>query len=155
MSFQEMPLAAEAKQLAPAPAVGANIPEVDPTVIRADGVRAELTGGIDLTATTSGKPHAGWWRARRLRGRLDRLFAQLALGLARVTGKRFGFTFVSRWLRHSWRGLAAWPKPTEQETQEDEENTGIQIKHQVGLHHQPLHSGGKWTDHTRFGAHLN
>ena len=39
-------------------------------------------------------------RARRLRGRLDRLFAPLALGLAGVTGKRFGFTFASRRLRH-------------------------------------------------------
>jgi len=100
-------------------AVGANITEVDPAVIRAGGVRAEVAGGIDLTATTSGKSHAGWWRTGRLWGRLDLLFAQLALGLACVTGKRFRFTFASRRLRHRWRDLAAWLKPTEQEIQED------------------------------------
>src|SRR5688572_2478250 len=100
-------------------AVGANITEVNPAMVRAGGVRAEVASGIDLPATTSGQPHAEWWRVRRLRGRLNQLFAQLALGLACVTGKRFGFTFASWRLRHCWRSLIPWPKPTKQETQEE------------------------------------
>jgi len=47
------------------------------------------------------------------------------------------------------------PQPTEQETQEDEENTRERIETQVRWHDQPLHSGGQGADHTVFGADLN
>jgi hypothetical protein len=124
-------------------AVGANITEVDPTVIRAGDVRAEVAGGIDLAATPSGERHPGWRRARRWRGRLDLLFAPLALGLAGVTGKRLGFTFASRRCWHRWRGIAAWPKPTEQQSQKTEENPAEQVESQVEFHDQPLQLGEK------------
>jgi hypothetical protein len=123
--------------------VGANITEVDPAVICAGGVRAEVAGGIDLTVTTSGKSHAGWWRAKRLRGRLELLFAQLALGLARVTGKRLGVALSFGWFGHRWRTPATLPKPTEQQSQKTEENPGEQIESQVEFHDQPPQSGEK------------
>jgi hypothetical protein len=124
-------------------AVGANIPEVDPAVIRAGGVRAEVAGGIDLTATTSGKSHAGRWRARRSRGHLDLLCAQLTRGLARVTGKRLGVALSFGWFRYRWRPLATLPKSTEQQRQKNEENPGEQVESQVEFHDQPLQSGEK------------
>jgi hypothetical protein len=124
-------------------AVGANITEVNPTVIRAGGVRAEVAGGIDLAATTSGKSHAGRWRIRGSRGQQDRLFAQLTLGLVRVTGKRLGVALSFGGSRHRWRMLAIWPKPTEQQSQKTEENPGEQVDSQVELHDQPLPSGEK------------
>jgi hypothetical protein len=131
-------------------AVGANITEVDPTVIRAGGVRAEVAGGIDLAATASGERHPGWRRTRRLQGRLDRLFAPLALGLVGVTGKRLGVALSFGWFRHRWRSLAALPKPTEQQSQKTEENPGEQVESQLESHNQPLQLGGKWADHTSF-----
>jgi hypothetical protein len=123
--------------------VGANITEVDPTVIRAGGVWAEVAGGIDLAATASGERHVGWWRARRSRGHLDRLFAPLALGLAGVTGKRLGLALSFGWFGHRWRTPAALPKPTAKQSQKTEENPGGQVKSQVELHDQPLPSGEK------------
>jgi hypothetical protein len=124
--------------------------EVNPTVIRAGGVRAEVAAGIDLTATTSGKPHAGWGRARRLRGQLDLLFASRTLGLVRVTGKRLGFALSVGGCRYRWRTLATLPKPTEQQSQKNKENQGEQVESQVEWHAQPLQVGGKWADHTSF-----
>jgi len=103
----------------------------------------EVAGGLDVATTPSGERHPGWRRARRLRGRLDRLFVPLALGLAGVTGKRLGFTFASRWRWHRWRGIAAWPKPTEQQSQKTEENPAEQVDSQVELHDQPLQLGEK------------
>jgi hypothetical protein len=124
-------------------AVGATIAEVDPAVIRAGDVRAEVVGGLDLAATPSGERHPRWRRTRRLRGRLDRLFAPLALGLARVTGKRLGVALSFGWVRHRWRTLATLPKPTEQQSQKTEENLCEQVESQVELHDQPLPSGEK------------
>jgi hypothetical protein len=120
-------------------AVGANITEVDPTVIRAGGGRAEVAGGIDLSVTTSSKSHVGRWRAKRSRGQRDLLFAHLALGLARVTGKRLGVALSFGWFRHRWRPLATLPKPTEQQSQKTEENPGEQVESQVEFHDQPSH----------------
>jgi hypothetical protein len=124
-------------------AVGANITEVDPTVIRAGVGRAEVAAGLDLAATTSGKSHAGRWRARRWWGRLDRLFAPLALGLVRVTSKRLGVALSFWWFQHRWRPLATLPKPTAKQSQKTEENPGEQVESQVELHDQPLPSGEK------------
>ena len=55
----------------------------------------------------------------------------------------------------STSALAALPKPTEQESQENEDNTHEQRESQVESHDQPLHSGGQWADHTACGANLN
>ena len=64
MGFQEMPLAAEAKQVTPAStlgrAVGADIAQAHPTVVRAGGMGTEVTAGIDLSATASGEGHTEW-----------------------------------------------------------------------------------------------
>jgi hypothetical protein len=124
-------------------------------VIRTGGMRAEVARGINLAVTPSGQHHTGWRCVGCLRMRSGSLLAGLAIGFAGQTCKRFGFALWSGRFTRRWRCLAAAPKPTEQETQEDEEHTRERIETQVGWHDQPLHSGGQWADHTVFGADLN
>ena len=71
------------------------------------------------------------------------LLAGLAIGLASKACKRFGFTLWSGQCARRWSCFAAAPKPTEQETQEDEENTRKRIEIQVRWHDQPLYLGGQ------------
>src|SRR5882724_13369308 len=101
-------------------------------------MRAKMAGGIDLAATASGQDHPGWRRAGYLRLRPDWLLTRLTIGLASEACKRLGFTRWSGRLAHRWSGFAVAPKPTEQETQEDAENTRERIETQVGWHDQPL-----------------
>jgi hypothetical protein len=120
--------------------VGADIPEADPAVIRTCGMRAEMAGGIDLAATTSGQEHTRWRRTGRLWLQPDLLLIQRAIGLASETCKRFGFALEPERLRRGWRGLAAPPKRTEQENEKHEEHTSEQREIKVESHDQLLHA---------------
>ena len=95
-------------------------------------MRAKMAGGIDLAATASGQDHPGWRRAGYLRLRPDLLRTRLTIGLASEACKRLGFTRWSGRFARRWSGVAAAPKPTEQETQADEEHTRERIETQVG-----------------------
>jgi hypothetical protein len=145
--LEEIPVAAQTHELAPAASggmtVGADITEADPAVIRTGGMRAKMAGSIDLAATASGQVHTGWRRAGYVRLRPDWLRTRLTIGLASEAYKRLGFTRWSGRFAHRWRGVAAVPKPTEQETQEDEENTCERVETQVRWHDQPLYSGSQ------------
>ena len=145
--FQEIPAAAQTQELSPAASIGvaggADVPEADPAVIRTGSMRAKVAGGIDLAATASGHEHMGWRCAGELRLRPDLLLTRLTIGLAREAGKRFEFTLAFRRFRPCWSALAALPKPTKQECQKNEENTGERRESQVESHDQPFHSGGK------------
>jgi hypothetical protein len=124
-------------------AIGADIPEADPAVIRTGSMRAKVVGGIDLAATASGHDHAGWRCTRDLQVRPGMLLTRLAIRLAREAGKRFEFTLAFRRFRPRWSALAARPKPTKQERQKNAENTDERIESQVESHDQPFHAGGK------------
>ena len=106
-------------------------------------VAAAVARGVNLAVTPSGQHHTGWRCAECLRMRSGSLLAGLAIGLASKACKRFGFTLWSGQCARRWSCFAAAPKPTEQETQEDEENTRKRIEIQVVLPDQPLHSGGQ------------
>jgi hypothetical protein len=112
-------------------------------VIRTGGMWAKVVGGIDLAATASGHDHPGGRCPGCLRVRPGLLLTRLALGLAREAGKRFDFTLAFRRFRPCWSALAALPKPTQQECQKNEENTGERRESQVESHDQSFHSGGK------------
>jgi hypothetical protein len=158
-SLQAMPRATEAHQLAPPStvgmAIGTAMPPVHPAVLRTGGLRADMAGGSNLAAATSGDDHAGWRGARGLRLRPGLRRTQRALGLARETGKRLGGALGSRRVRGRGYGLATAPKPASEDNQQNEDNTRDERKRQVGLPHQPLHSGGRWADHTASGAKVN
>jgi len=124
-------------------AVGADITEVDPAVVRTRGMGAEVARGIDLAATPTGERESGWRRAEQLRMRRNFVLTALALRLARIPGKWFGFTLAPRWFRRRRRRRAAAPTPMGQENQEDEAYTGDEIESQVGSHHQPLRLGDR------------
>jgi hypothetical protein len=92
-------MAAETHELAPRStvgmAIGADIAKADPAVIRTRGMRAKMTGCIDLTAAASSE-HQAWWRcAWSLWLSVHALIAELALRLASIARKRFGFALGS------------------------------------------------------------
>jgi len=118
-------------------AIGADIARADPAVIRTRGMRAKMTGRIDLTAAASGEPHARWRCAWSLWLSVHAWIAELALWLASIARKRFGVALGSGWFRRHWGGLAHTPKATKQDQQQDEENTRNEIESQVGSHDQP------------------
>jgi hypothetical protein len=72
--LKEILLAAQAVELAPAApirmAIGANIAPVDLAMVRTRGMRAEVAGGLNVAATSSGEVHAGRQRAGYLHMRL-------------------------------------------------------------------------------------
>jgi hypothetical protein len=141
-----MPLATETHQLAPAAPIGmavrADIAPVDPAVVRTRGMRAEVTGGLDVAPTPSGEGHPGWRRARHRRVRRGPPVTQFTFGLSGEAGKGFRVAFASGRLRHRRRGLVDAPKPENKQHQEDEESIDERIKNQVESHAQPLYSGG-------------
>src|SRR5215813_6565298 len=61
MGLQEMPLATETHQLAPASAarmaIGADIPPAHPAMVRTGGMGAEVARGVDVPAAASGERH--------------------------------------------------------------------------------------------------
>src|SRR5262245_12853430 len=103
MGLEEIPMTGQTHELAPASAirmtVGADIPEADPTVIRTCGMRAEMAGGVDLAATTTGQEHPGWRCSGRVRVRPTLLRTQLAIGLASEARKWLRCSLGSGWLR--------------------------------------------------------
>ena len=94
--FQEIPVAAQTQELAPAPAigmaVGAEVPEANPTVIHTGSMGAEVVRGINLAVTPSSQHHTGWRCAEGLRISSGSLLAGLAIGFAGKTRKQFGLT---------------------------------------------------------------
>jgi hypothetical protein len=75
--------------------------------------------------------------------RVKRLIAEFAFWLARIACKWLGFTLSFAQFRLHWSTLATSPKPTEQQSQKNEENPSEQVESQVESHDQPLQSGGK------------
>jgi len=146
-SLKEIAAAAQTKELSPSAAtgmaIGADIAEADPAVIRTGRMWAKVARSIDVTATASGHDHTGWRRTGCLWVRPALLLTQRAIGLARATYKRFGAALEPGQFRRGWRGLAAPQKLMEQENEKNEEPTGEQLESQVGWHDQSLHSGSR------------
>ena len=114
-------MAAQTYQLSPATpigvAIGTDISPIHPAAIAAVRLGAEVAGGIDGTATASGKDHAGRRRTWSLRLRIDAVIAELAFWLVGITGEGFGFTLTPCRFRPRRRHLAAVPTPMGQENQ--------------------------------------
>jgi hypothetical protein len=96
---------------------------------------------LDMAAATSGKYHAGRRHTESLRVRVYALIAELALRLASIARKRFGFPFASGWLRYGGSGLVDAPNPSNQQHQQEEKSTDERIENELELHDQPLYSG--------------
>ncbi len=113
-------------------------------------MRAEMTGGLDETATASGKDHAGRRCTRSLRLRIDAVIAELAFWLVDIASKWLGLPFASRRFGHHGSGLVNAPKTENQQDQKNDKSTDERRNHQVESHDQPPPSGGKWADHISF-----
>jgi hypothetical protein len=96
-------------------------------------MRAEVTGGLDVTTKPSGEAHPRWHRNGHLWRKLLCLLTPLALGLARIPSERCGFALVSGRFRRSGSRLAAALTPTGQEHQQEEAYTDEEIESQVGF----------------------
>lgn len=91
MRLEEIPVTAQTYALSLATAmrmpVGADIPAADPAMIRTRDMRAEMAGGVDLAATTTGHEHQGWRCPGSLRVQPALPHTQCAIGLASETGR--------------------------------------------------------------------